>query len=54
MCGFIYVNSDKISKSSVEKALNKIEYRGPDFKETKAYNNNFFLSHCRLSILDVS
>ena len=54
MCGFVYVNSEKIDKSSVDKALNEIKYRGPDFKDTKAYDANFFLSHCRLSILDVN
>jgi len=54
MCGFVYVNSKKIDKSSVDKALNAIKYRGPDFKDTKAYDANFFLSHCRLSILDVN
>ena len=54
MCGFVYVNSEKIDKSSVDKALNAIKYRGPDFKDTKAYDANFFLSHCRLSILDVN
>lgn len=54
MCGFIYVDSNKINKNDINLALGKISFRGPDFQKTESYEGHYFLSHCRLSILDLN
>ena len=54
MCGFIYVDSNKLNKNDINLALGKISFRGPDFQKTERYEGQYFLSHCRLSILDLN
>jgi len=54
MCGFIYVDSNKLNKNDINLALGKISFRGPDFQKTESYEGQYFLSHCRLSILDIN
>jgi asparagine synthase (glutamine-hydrolysing) len=53
MCGFIYVQSENIKKGQVNNALQDISYRGPDFSQVLNPTSSLYLSHCRLSILDI-
>ena len=58
MCGIIFQISDKkIYTDNLKKAENFQKHRGPDFSGSKsiiAEGKNFYFSHQRLSILDLS
>lgn len=53
MCGFIFTISQNNKVSLIEKSLNNLSFRGPDFKNVEIIDNNVFLAHCRLSIIDL-
>lgn len=59
MCGiigFYAINENtNVNKSLFENALEAIHHRGPDFLQTKYYNNDkVALGHARLSVIDLS
>jgi len=54
MCGILgFIGEDLPSKTKIENSLNKISHRGPDNKEYKIIDDNCFLGHTRLSIIDL-
>ena len=58
MCGIAgYFGKRSISKESIERTLQNMRQRGPDFSDyySKSYPNNLFvyLLHSRLSIIDL-
>ena len=54
MCGILgFIGEDLPSKIKIENSLNKIAHRGPDNIEYKIIDDNCFLGHTRLSIIDL-
>ena len=55
MCGIVGVFSNNTHlHSNIDKALEKLHHRGPDFQASKRINNQLSLAHARLSIVDLN
>ncbi len=53
MCGILAAFNTEYSKSTLDNALDLMDHRGPDFKDSTLVDGNY-LGHLRLSILDLN
>ena len=55
IAGFIKFknNSNSLNEASLKVMVSKLSHRGPNFRDCWI-NNNIFLGHTRLSIIDIS
>ena len=53
MCG-IYGSTKIYSENIIEKKMDQIKFRGPDYTNYKFYDNQVVFGHNRLSIIDLN
>ena len=53
MCGIIAYSGNKFLRGDLDKALHLMNHRGPDNQSSTVLNNDIFLGHNRLSIIDL-
>ena len=53
MCGILTFSGNIIDRDRLDKSLELMYHRGPDFQNSKVYDNKIYMGHNRLSIIDL-